>query len=278
VTIVLGLLLCFFILYAVLRFTSEPMTKPGTAAYRREQFMSDAEVRFYKALQGTVGARACIFVKPRLNDLVSIVDANRSNWQTVSNKLRMKHVDFLLCDPVTLTPLCAVELDDGTHARGDRQARDKFVNETLAAAGIPIEHFAVRSAYPAAEIFQKLAQIIPGWAAPQADAGKPVPQAEAAAPAKPALPAKSPAAPVPAAPPQPKAHKDLKYMPPAMRAAMAAKLGPVAPAVEPTPPVCPHCNKPMVLRTPSRGDAPGSKFWGCINYPTCHETLPFAQE
>ena len=32
---------------------------------------------------------------------------------------------------------------------------------------------------------------------------------------------------------------------------------------------CPKCNGPMVLRTASRGDRAGSKFYGCQQYPKC---------
>ncbi len=40
-------------------------------------------------------------------------------------------------------------------------------------------------------------------------------------------------------------------------------------------PVCPHCKKPMVLRTAHKGPHPGSKFWGCSNYPACRQTQPY---
>lgn len=36
------------------------------------------------------------------------------------------------------------------------------------------------------------------------------------------------------------------------------------------PPSCPDCGGPMQLRTNRRGYNPGSKFWGCLNFPTCH--------
>jgi len=41
------------------------------------------------------------------------------------------------------------------------------------------------------------------------------------------------------------------------------------------PPVCPGCKIPMVLRTAKHGPNPGSKFWGCLTYPTCRHTRPF---
>jgi restriction system protein len=41
----------------------------------------------------------------------------------------------------------------------------------------------------------------------------------------------------------------------------------------PTAPHCPRGHGLMVKRTARRGENPGSKFWGCSEYPRCHETL-----
>lgn len=39
------------------------------------------------------------------------------------------------------------------------------------------------------------------------------------------------------------------------------------------PPVCPKCNAPMILRTATKGERIGKKFWGCSNYPKCRTIL-----
>lgn len=75
---------------------------------------------------------------------------------------------------------------------------------------------------------------------------------------------------VPTEPPPLKQDKDVRYMPPAMRREMEAKDKPFSDAT----PVCPKCNKPMVLRVAHHGATPGAKFWGCSNYPTCSHTAP----
>lgn len=36
-------------------------------------------------------------------------------------------------------------------------------------------------------------------------------------------------------------------------------------------PICPKCHIPLVLRESKKG---GSRFWGCSNYPRCHQTAP----
>jgi four helix bundle suffix protein len=39
-------------------------------------------------------------------------------------------------------------------------------------------------------------------------------------------------------------------------------------------PACPHCGKPMLLRTVRKGPRAGRSFWGCPGYPNCEGTLP----
>lgn len=45
------------------------------------------------------------------------------------------------------------------------------------------------------------------------------------------------------------------------------------PPVEPAVPKCPHCRKPMVIKTARTGRNPGD-FWGCAEYPKCRGIRP----
>ena len=38
-------------------------------------------------------------------------------------------------------------------------------------------------------------------------------------------------------------------------------------------PSCPACKATMIKRTATRGDNPGSKFWGCSRFPKCRGTI-----
>ncbi len=44
-------------------------------------------------------------------------------------------------------------------------------------------------------------------------------------------------------------------------------------AIRTSPPGCPRCNEPMVVRVAKRGANLGSEFWGCCRYPKCKVTL-----
>jgi hypothetical protein len=62
----------------------------------------------------------------------------QSHYRTYTNKIDRKPINFLLCDPAVLRPLIAIELDDKSHQRADRRARDAFVDEVFRAARLPI--------------------------------------------------------------------------------------------------------------------------------------------
>lgn len=61
-------------------------------------------------------------------------------WTAAFNKIKAKHVDFVLCDSIQIQPLLAIELDDRSHQRKDRQDRDIFVDKAFRSAGVPIVH------------------------------------------------------------------------------------------------------------------------------------------
>ena len=62
------------------------------------------------------------------------------------NRISQKSVDFLVCKS-DFTIVAAVELDDSTHSRLDREIADTAKNRALAAAGVPLVRWHV-SALP----------------------------------------------------------------------------------------------------------------------------------
>ena len=82
----------------------------------------------------------------RLADLIQVRPKTPS-FQSWQNRIHAKHIDFLICDRGTLEAKLAVELDDATHQRPDRQARDTFVNQALSDAGVPLLRIDVGPSY-----------------------------------------------------------------------------------------------------------------------------------
>ncbi|TWU51967.1 DUF2726 domain-containing protein [Rubripirellula reticaptiva] len=128
----------------------------------RDNFLSAAELAFFRVLQQAVGQSYSINHKVRLWDVLYVPRSDDS--RTHENKIRSKHVDFLLCDPTTMQPVLAIELDDTTHNRKDRQDRDAFVDKAFAAAALSILHIKAARAYSITEVQEQIAAVLPDTA------------------------------------------------------------------------------------------------------------------
>ena len=114
----------------------------------RDDFLSAAELNFYKSLTlATEQFPVKILTKVSLSDLFFVTISDFKTRQSYWNKINRKHVDFLICDQVSLKPLIGVELDDKSHQQANRVQRDHFVNEVFKAANLPLLHVPVKSAY-----------------------------------------------------------------------------------------------------------------------------------
>ena len=202
------------------------------AAYRlRDDFLSAAELSYYRVLSTAVAGRAVVLAKVGLADLFFVPRGEGSTgaW----NRIARKHVDFVVCAPETMRPLVGVELDDRSHERADRVERDGFVDEVFRSAGLPLMHVPVRSGYSVAELQAALAPYLGGGEAERGDAGV----------------------------------EAVRRGPGVAEGERSAN--PVA--GDGVAPSCPKCGVPMVLRTAGRGERRGEQFYGCPNYPRCRE-------
>lgn len=120
---------------------------------KRTALLSPAERSFYEILRMVVGRHSHVFVKVRLADLIEVADG-AEQWQSRHNRIRAKHIDFVLCSLSTLTPFLALELDDASHRSARRRERDAFVDRALYGAGLPLLRVPAQYAYSPAEIGQ----------------------------------------------------------------------------------------------------------------------------
>lgn len=122
-----------------------------------DNFLSPAELNFFRTLQQIVGNQAIISIKVGLGDIFWVKPKDKSKFRAYRNKITHKHVDFLLCDPATMRPIVGIELDDKSHQRKDRQERDAFVDKVFNAARLPLIHVPVKRGYVTAELVTKIA-------------------------------------------------------------------------------------------------------------------------
>lgn len=113
----------------------------------RSYLMSKAERSFFGVLeQATDQSKFYIFPQVSLASLV-YVEKDTGAYQTWHNKIDRKSVDFVLFDRSTISPVLAIELDDSSHEREDRQERDIFVDNVLAKVGLPLLHVKAQTGY-----------------------------------------------------------------------------------------------------------------------------------
>lgn len=107
-----------------------------------------------------VGTQAVVFAKVRVADILFVADRNANIGH--ANRINQKHVDFLLCDATSLKPIGIVELDDASHARGDRAERDALLDRACQAAGLTLVHVKAQRSYHTGGIASLVAPILAG--------------------------------------------------------------------------------------------------------------------
>lgn len=144
------LLFCALIVVSVLR----KRARRTAGAYELlPGILSQGEMAFYRALLVAVAEGYVIVPKVRVADVLKVAGSVQRKRQTAAfNRIAMKHFDFVLCDPRTLAFVCAIELDDKSHSRSNRAARDDFLNEAAASAKLLLHRFRAKANYVVDEI------------------------------------------------------------------------------------------------------------------------------
>lgn len=114
----------------------------------RADFLSDAELAFFRAVEVATSGRFRVFPKVNLGDVFYSPTRSIGDW----NRINTKHVDFLLWDRDTRSPVLGIELDDSSHAKAQAAKRDALKDAAFAGAGLPLLRIPTRAAYSAEEL------------------------------------------------------------------------------------------------------------------------------
>lgn len=118
--------------------------------HKKDYLLTIAEKNFYRVLsQVTEKHDKLLFVKVRLEDLLWLPNGTENRFG-LRNRIKSRHIDFVLCDKENIKPLIAIELDDSTHNQKTRIERDGNINRILQDAGLPILHIKVQPNYDSA--------------------------------------------------------------------------------------------------------------------------------
>ena len=119
---------------------------------RRSRLFTEAEARFLRVLR-EAAPDVHVLGKVRLEDvIVAKSGLSQSERQAARNRIKSRHLDFVLVDPASTRVICAVELDDSSHSSAQAQRSDAFKDRALAAAGVPLLRVPARSSYAVEEL------------------------------------------------------------------------------------------------------------------------------
>lgn len=125
---------------------------------KRDFFMTRTEHECFDALTKAVGNDYLIFAQVHLPTLVDH-KVKGQNWRGAFRHISEKSVDFVLCDKTYISPKLAIELDDKTHERPERQIRDVEVERILKGAGVPLLRLENHGRFDPIELAQKIKEL-----------------------------------------------------------------------------------------------------------------------
>ena len=132
---------------------------PERLPYRvRDNFLSAAELSFYRVLLSVVGNRFVVCTKVRLADIFYVIRPHEN--LSYFNRISSKHVDFLMCQPDTMVPVLGIELDDVSHQHTNRQKRDELVDSIFKAARLPLLRVPAQRTYDTRDLAARLVHVL----------------------------------------------------------------------------------------------------------------------
>ncbi len=128
---VLAAFVCFVLVFYIKQrqFSSPAVRMPYQL---KRPLFEPAERELLAALEQAAGERYRVLAKVRIADVVEVTAVpRRAYWYHASNRISAARFDFLLCDPVSLEPACAVEMEAASEANA-------FLDELCQAIGLPL--------------------------------------------------------------------------------------------------------------------------------------------
>jgi hypothetical protein len=158
---VIGLIILAALARLVLLFIKKSPDAGGFPYEPAGSLLSPAERSLFGVMEKVVEHSFVLLPKIRLADVIAVRKGlSASQSQSALNRITSKHVDFVMCRQSDFSITAVIELDDQTHQRKDRMARDQFVDQALAAAGIPVLHVKAQSHYEPRVISDQLAALL----------------------------------------------------------------------------------------------------------------------
>lgn len=122
--------------------------------------LSNAELNFYHVMQLITAENKVINCKCRLEDLVSI--DNCPERESFRNRIKSRHIDFVVFDPDNGHIEYAIELDDRSHKSEKAREADLLKDRIFEKINIPLIRIPAKRTYEPKEIKKILDGIASG--------------------------------------------------------------------------------------------------------------------
>lgn len=147
------LALAVFVVLAALTSKAGGSGRIGFPYRRAKPLFSPAERSFLGVLDQAVGPEHRVFGKVRVADVAAVKPGlSNSARQGALNRIAAKHFDFVVCRSGDLSVVCAVELNDRSHANPRAQSRDELLANVCRAISLPLLTIPARAAYSPQDI------------------------------------------------------------------------------------------------------------------------------
>lgn len=162
----LFVLFAVFVVFVVLAALKGKVSGAGSIGFPYQPakpLFSAAERSFLGVLDQAVGPEHRVFGKVRVADVAAVKPGlGNSARQGALNRIAAKHFDFVICRSGDLSVVCAIELNDKSHASRKAQSRDELLANVCRAIGLPLLTVPAKAAYSPLELrAQFLAMVEP---------------------------------------------------------------------------------------------------------------------
>ena len=159
ILIFIGMGLVFVFVKIILPSLKSNKPKTSTLIYKsKPTILTPTEQKFFQVLEELKSPETAISVQVRISDIIT--PANKETRRTALNKIQSKHIDFVLFNRETFKIIAAIELNDSSHQRKDRQTRDKFLTEAFSTTETPLIWIQAKQSYNPEEIRKAISKKI----------------------------------------------------------------------------------------------------------------------
>lgn len=120
-----------------------------------ESLLTPNELGFYHLLSRTVAGKYTLLTKVNVYDVLK-ASAESTSKDGSRLKVSQWHFDFVICEPKTMAPVAAVELDDSSHQGADRIKRDEFLSVACSGAGLKLIRYRSQRELAGADLLARL--------------------------------------------------------------------------------------------------------------------------